>query len=77
MSKSKNFTVRLSEDDQQVLESLAQQFDVDRSATVRRALRIALHSQKTLASGGIFTPANTPDASISLRLANSGGDDER
>lgn len=73
---SKNFTVRLSEDDQQVLNSLAQAFDTDRSATVRRALRIALRSQKVLAPGGIFTPANTPDASISVRLADSGGDDD-
>ena len=76
MSKSKNFTVRLSEDDQAVLDSLAQAFDTDRSATVRRALRIALRSQKALASGGVFTPANTPDANITVRLAHAGGEDE-
>lgn len=76
MSKSKNFTVRLSEDDQEVLDSLAQAFDADRSATVRRALRIALRSQKALASGGIFTPANTPDANIAVRLIGTGGEDE-
>ena len=76
MSKSKNFTVRLSEEDQAVLDSLAQAFDTDRSATVRHALRIALRNQKALASGGIFTPANTPDANIAVRLADTGGDDE-
>lgn len=76
MSKSKNFTVRLSEDDQAVLDSLAQAFETDRSATVRRALRIALRSQKALASGGIFTPANTPNANIAVRLIDGGGEDE-
>ena len=76
MSKSKNFTVRLSEADKEVLDNLAQAFDTDRSATVRRALRIALRSQKALASGGIFTPANTPDANIAVRLANTGGEDD-
>ena len=76
MSKSKNFTVRLSEEDQEVLDNLAQAFDTDRSATVRRALRIALRNQKALASGGIFTPANTPEANIAVRLADGGGEDE-
>ena len=76
MSKSKNFTVRLSEDDQAVLDNLAQAFDTDRSATVRRALRIALRNQKALASGGIFTPANTPEANIAVRLAETGGEDD-
>ncbi len=76
MSKSKNFTVRLSEEDQVVLDSLAKAFDTDRSAAVRRALRIALRSQKALASGGIFTPANTPEANIAVRLADDGGEDE-
>ena len=76
MSKSKNFTVRLSEEDEQILDNLAQTFDTDRSSTVRRALRIALRSQKALASGGIFTPANTPEANIAVRLANTRGDDD-
>ena len=76
MSKSKNFTVRLSEEDQEVLDKLAQAFDTDRSATVRRALRIALRNQKALASGGIFPPANTPDANITVRLADAGGEDD-
>ena len=76
MSKSKNFTVRLSENDQEVLDSLAKTFDIDRSATVRRALRIVLRSQKALNSSGVFTPANTPDASMSVRLAESGAEDE-
>ena len=77
MSKTKNFTVRLSEDDEQVLDTLAETFDTDRSATVRRALRIALRSQTSLNPKGVFTPANTPDASISVHLADTGGDDER
>jgi hypothetical protein len=77
MSKSKNFTLRLSEQDEQVLDSLAQAFDTDRSATVRRTLRIALRSQTALNPKGVFTPANTPDASISVSLADTGADDER
>ena len=60
MSKSKNFTVRLSEEDQAVLDKLAQAFDTDRSATVRRALRIALRNQKALASRWHLHPCQHP-----------------
>lgn len=68
MSKTKSITVRLSDEDEQVLQDLAAQFDTDRSTAVRQAIRIALRPKSALTDGGLFIPANTPEARFNVRL---------
>jgi metal-responsive CopG/Arc/MetJ family transcriptional regulator len=65
---SKSFTLRFLDDDQDVLNKLAEQFGTDRSVAVRRALRMALRSNTSLDNRGIFTPVNRPEAEMIVHL---------
>lgn len=66
---SNSFTLRLSDEDQQLLQTLAEQLETNRSDALRHALRLAVREHPKLDGTGIFTPINTPDAEIVVRLA--------
>lgn len=61
----KRFTLRLSPTDEALLEELAAYYGLDRSATVRRALRVAARP-KPINGTGVFLalPPGSPQFSI-------------
>lgn len=62
-------TVRLSEDEKQQLEGLAERFDDDKSATMRRALQtLVTDQQRLLPQAGQFQPLNGSDVVFAIRL---------
>ena len=63
-----SFTVRLSQEEKAELETLAEQFGMDKSAAVRRALKQALSGQQTLARKGCFVTVGASDARFPIRL---------
>ncbi|MEL6406920.1 MAG: hypothetical protein AAFN11_04895 [Chloroflexota bacterium] len=69
MSKGKNFTVRLSEGDQQRLTQLAHHLDTNRSATIRQAVQIAWQTRPISLEAGVFTSANTAHPLFVIRVA--------
>jgi hypothetical protein len=67
-----SFTVRLSREEKAELETLADQFGMDKSAAVRRALKQAMSDQRTLAHTGCFVTVGAGDVRFPIRL--KGGD---
>ena len=65
---SHSFTLRLSDEEQAILQTLADQLDSNRSDALRHALRLAVREHPKLDGTGIFTPINSPDAEIIVRL---------
>lgn len=74
MSQSKNFTVRLSEADQQILKYLADRFNRDRSATMRQALRTVFRSQNSLSISGVFTSLHLHKTRFTVQIVLSGAE---
>jgi hypothetical protein len=71
-----SFTVRLSPEEKTALETLAERFDLDKSATVRRALHLALNSGKVkLPESGQFVPLHSEVAAFPVRLSGKGSHD--
>lgn len=66
---SHSFTLRLSDEEQAILQTLSDQLDSNRSDALRHALRLAVREDPKLDKAGVFTPINTPDAEIIVRLA--------
>lgn len=65
-----SLTVRLSPEEKAALEALAKCFDLDKSATVRRALTLVLRDeQATLPNQGQFVPLNGRGIAIPVRLS--------
>lgn len=55
-AKSERYTIRLTPEDQQVLQQLCQQYGLDRPGSLRRAIRQALTLNPTRVKSGHFTP---------------------
>ena len=68
MSDTRSFTVRLSTEDQAILQTLADLFAADRSETMRRALRLALAQQRPPAVCGQFIPAKSSGVKFTVRV---------
>ncbi len=64
-----SFTVRLSPGEKAALEALAERFDLNKSATVRRALKLTLASEQPLPSVGRFVPFNAEELAFPVRLS--------
>lgn len=64
-----SFTVRLSADERAQLEALAAQWNLDKSATVRRALQMALAERQHLPQSGRFVVVQTEDVTFPVRLS--------
>lgn len=74
-SRDYNFTVRLSADERETLESLAAQWGMDRSGTVRRALQMALKECQRLPQSGHFVALQPEAVSFAVRLSGKVFDD--
>jgi len=64
-----SFTVRLSAEERAQLEALSAQFNLDKSATVRRALQMALSDRHRLPQTGRFVAVQTEDVTFPVRLS--------
>lgn len=75
VSRDYSFTVRLSPEEKATLEQLAKRFDLDKSATVRKALLSVLKNDKpTLAETGHFVPLHAQTLAFSVRLSGKEAD---
>ena len=75
ITRDYSFTVRLSPEERANLEQLAQHFDLDKSATVRRALHLTLASSKsTLTATGLFVPLRAEELAFPVRLSGKDAD---
>lgn len=70
-----SFTVRLSTDEKGELEALAAQWGLDKSATVRRALQMALSERQRLPQSGHFVSLQPEVVSFPVRLSGKAADD--
>jgi hypothetical protein len=76
ITRDYSFTVRLSPEERAYLEQLAQHFDLDKSATVRRALQLTLASSKTaLTETGLFVPLRAEELAFPVRLSGKDADE--
>ena len=64
-----SFTVRLSAEEKAGLEALADRFELDKSAAVRKALQLALVSGQPLPRVGQFVPIHAEDVAFPVRLS--------
>jgi uncharacterized protein (DUF2336 family) len=69
-----SFTVRLSAEERAQLEALATQWNLDKSATVRRALQTALAERQRLPQSGHFVAVQTEDVTFPVRLSGKAAD---
>ena len=76
ITRDYSFTVRLSPEEKAHLEQLAERFNLDKSATVRRALQLALMTSKaTLTETGLFVPLRAEDLVFPVRLSGKDADE--
>jgi hypothetical protein len=68
ITRDYSLTVRLSSEEKAHLEQLAQRFDLDKSATVRRALQIVLADRQRLPQSGHFVALQPEAVSFPVRL---------
>jgi hypothetical protein len=70
-----SLTVRLSADEKVQLETLAERLNLDKSATVRRALQLAQVGDKSrLPTSGQFVPLPAEDLIFAVRLSGKAAD---
>lgn len=74
VARDYSFTMRLSADERAELEALATQWRLDKSATVRRALHIALNERQRLPQSGHFVALQPEAVSFSVRLSGKAAD---
>ncbi|MAU11772.1 MAG: hypothetical protein CL607_18245 [Anaerolineaceae bacterium] len=74
ITRDYSFTVRFSADERTALEALAAQWQLDKSATVRRALQMALKRQR-LPERGHFVALQPEVVSFPVRLSGKGSHD--
>lgn len=75
VARDYSFTVRLSADERAELEALAAQWALDKSATVRRALQMALSERQPLPQSGHFVSLQPEAVSFPVRLSGRAADD--
>ena len=73
-AKSERYTIRLTPEDQQVLQQLCQQYGLDRPGSLRRAIRQALTTNPTRATSGYFTPFSRTQTKALLLHFDTGGE---
>ena len=69
-----SFTVRLAPEEKAQLEALADRFHLDKSATMRKALLLALTGGQPLPTVGRFVPLHTEDVVFPVRLSGKAAD---
>ena len=69
ITRDYGFTVRLSAEERAQLEALPAQWNLDKSATVRRALQTALAERQRLPQSGRFVVVQTEDVTFPVRLS--------
>lgn len=69
ITRDYSVTVRLSTDERTALEALAAQWQLDKSATVRRALQLALIEHQRLPQRGHFVALQPEVVSFPVRLS--------
>ncbi len=75
VTRDYSFTVRLSPEEKAALEALAERFNLDKSATLRRALQLTLMTSKaTLTETGLFVPLHAEDLAFPVRLSGKAAD---
>ena len=74
VARDYSFTVRLSADERAELEALAAQWGLDKSATVRRALQMALSERQRLPQSGHFVALQPAVVSFPVRLNGKAAD---
>lgn len=62
-------TVRLSTEERALLETLADRWHLDKSATIRKAIQLALAEPGRLPLAGQFIPLQAGDHSFPVRLS--------
>ena len=67
--RDSSFTVRLSAEERAQLDTLAAQWHLDKSATLRRALQMALSERPSLPQAGRFVLVQAEDVSFPVRLS--------
>ena len=75
VTRDYSFTVRLSPEEKAALEALAMQWQLDKSATVRRALQMALIERQSLPQSGHFVALQPEVVSFPVRLSEKAADD--
>jgi len=76
VTRDYSFTVRLSPEEKAHLEQLSERFNLDKSATVRRALQLTLMTSKaTLTETGLFVPFRAEDLAFPVRLSGKDADE--
>lgn len=79
VARDTSFTVRLSAQEKAELEALAEQWGLDKSATVRRALQIAAQTASSerlsLPQSGHFVALQPAAVSFPVRLSGKAADD--
>jgi hypothetical protein len=76
ITRDYSFTVRLSPEEKAHLEQLSERFNLDKSATVRRALQLTLMTSKaTLTETGLFVPLRAEDLAFPVRLSGKDADE--
>jgi uncharacterized protein (DUF2336 family) len=69
ITRDYSFTVRLSAEERAQLDALAAQWNMDKSATVRRALQMALSERQRLPQAGHFVAVQPEEVSFPVRLS--------
>ena len=76
ITRDYSFTVRLSPEEKAHLEQLSERFNLDKSATVRRALQLTLMTSKAaLTETGLFVPLRSEDLAFPVRLSGKDADE--
>lgn len=65
-------TVRLSTEERALLETLAERFQLDKSATIRKAIQLALAEPGRLPQTGQFVAAPSESVTFPVRLSERG-----
>ncbi|MCB9451468.1 MAG: hypothetical protein H6672_08510 [Anaerolineaceae bacterium] len=65
-------TVRLSAEERALLEALAARFQLDKSATIRKAVQLALAEPGRLPQAGQFVAAQSESVTFPVRLSERG-----
>lgn len=72
VTREYSVTVRLSTEERALLEALADRFQLDKSATIRKVLALVTAEERPLASTGQFIPLHAGDHTFPVRLSERG-----
>jgi hypothetical protein len=75
ISRDYNFSVRLSQQERRQLEQLSAQLNIDKSAAMRLAVRLALARLRPLPTRGCFVALGNSGLSLPMRLSRKVADE--